>query len=388
MEVDRLASLAGKMNWIGLPTLVSISLICAACVAQEPAPDGRYAVGRADLSSVTSNGSTIKSVVWYPAHPTDGTPAEYWPGVGLALQNPVMERQLRDALGSAVDRLNSGLVKTYARANAPIAKGRAYPLLLFCGGLGLPPFLYSAQLEDLASHGYIVAAIEEPIESGDRPVDLDHGALRHLANGWAEDMRRLLTHLLTLSRTKGAPFYRQIDAAQVGVFGHSLGGRAAAAACLLDGRIRACLNEDGTADDGVHHRPYWPIGDHAISGSFAMLDWFDPGLSEQDLAAMHTTLHGYAGARLEPAGEALKSYVTVVGGSYRITIVTPGMSHLAFTDAKWLGAADASAASQAASQITVIRKLTLLFFDSVLGNNQAGLCGGSHEDFIVQCFRK
>ena len=40
-------------------------------------------------------------------------------------------------------------------------------------------------------------------------------------------------------------FAGRLDFARVGTFGHSAGGQAAAHACQIDARIRACLNQDG-----------------------------------------------------------------------------------------------------------------------------------------------
>jgi hypothetical protein len=43
--------------------------------------------------------------------------------------------------------------------NALMAPGRQrFPLLLFAHGWGNPTFLYTAELEDIVSHGYVVAA--------------------------------------------------------------------------------------------------------------------------------------------------------------------------------------------------------------------------------------
>src|SRR6185437_8653810 len=48
------------------------------------------------------------------------------------------------------------------------------------------------------------------------------------------------------------PFAHRLDLGRVGAHGHSLGGVAAASACRVDARIRACANEDAD-DDG---RPF------------------------------------------------------------------------------------------------------------------------------------
>ena len=77
---------------------------------------------------------------------------------------------------------------------------------------------------------------------------------------------------------------------------------------MLDSRIKACLNEDGRLDETQLQRPYWPLPGHQINGAFAMLDWFDPGLDEEDFIGMGTTLTDYAMARLKATGAALEAY--------------------------------------------------------------------------------
>jgi hypothetical protein len=47
--------------------------------------------------------------------------------------------------------------------NAPIGRGKKkFPLLLFGHGWGNPSFLYTAELQDIVSHGYVIAAIDHP----------------------------------------------------------------------------------------------------------------------------------------------------------------------------------------------------------------------------------
>ena len=47
-----------------------------------------------------------------------------------------------------------------------------------------------------------------------------------------------------------APFAGHLDLSRIGVFGHSIGGMAAARACQIDSRIRACSDQDSTDDLG------------------------------------------------------------------------------------------------------------------------------------------
>src|SRR5262249_25602819 len=116
-----------------------------------------------------------------------------------------------------------------------------FPLLLFSPGYGSKPTDYQSQLEDLASHGYVVAGLDHAADTLD--------SFEQRASLWAKDILSAKEELLD------SPLSRGIDANRIGAFGHSLGGRAAAAACLLDSRILGCLNEDGGNDDVQLQRP-------------------------------------------------------------------------------------------------------------------------------------
>ena len=137
---------------------------------------------------------------------------------------------------------------------------------------------------------------------------------------WAQDLLAAKQEVLR------SPLRGIVTGQRIGAFGHSLGGRAAAGACLLDSTILACLNQDGGNDDVQLKRPYWPIDGRAFAGAFEMLDWFDPGIDDEDLRAMGKSLEQYAASRLEPSPVARR-------GALRITCRLPacGTRHLPTT---------------------------------------------------------
>ncbi len=148
----------------------------------------------------------------------------------------------------------------------PVDRGGRVPLL-FSPGLGNTPSQYLSQLEELSQPrlcGRGTAALSRTHSVPDRAVS------------WAEDILAAKRAVLSSAL---AGF---VDTSKIGAFGHSV-GRAAAAACQLDSMILACLNQDGGDDDVQRRRPYWPIDGREFAGAFAMLDWFDPGIDEEDL---------------------------------------------------------------------------------------------------------
>ena len=62
---------------------------------------------------------------------------------------------------------------------------------------------------------------------------------------WAEDIRFLLDEIERIQRQPESPFYRRLNLAQLGGFGHSMGGAAIGQAMLQDSRIKAGANWDG-----------------------------------------------------------------------------------------------------------------------------------------------
>jgi predicted dienelactone hydrolase len=91
----------------------------------------------------------IMVTLYYPAHP----PANAQPA-------PYVEGQMTDLLASKahLPALAIQLIHAHAYEHVPIAGG-SFPVVLFSPGIGTPPVEYTGTVEDLASHGYIVAMI-------------------------------------------------------------------------------------------------------------------------------------------------------------------------------------------------------------------------------------
>lgn len=205
---------------------------------------------------------------------------------------------------------------------------------------------------------------------------------------WAQDLVFAMQGLATLSSTANSPCFQAIDLRRIGAFGHSHGGRAAATACMLDSRIKACLNEDGRLDEIQLQRPYWPLPGRQFSGVFAMFDWFDPGLDDEDYAGMHTSPTDYARARLKPSGANFETYRSPSGGSYHATMLRAGMSHTAFTDLPWLTSTSQADRTRYAMYLDVIRLTGLDFFERTLRGNPSHIfvCNSVDGQVLVQCY--
>jgi hypothetical protein len=147
-------------------------------------------------------------------------------------------------------------------------EGAPYPFLLFSAS-GFSPLSYAALLEELTSHGYVVASIahthDAPItvfEDGSA-VAADQTSFRRItaavgdpvAGGMEETFRYRaevaqvkrddMESTINLLPTLTSPIIELIDMARIGALGHSLGGNAALELCRTDDRTRVAINLDG-----------------------------------------------------------------------------------------------------------------------------------------------
>ena len=236
-----------------------------------PAPTGPYKVGRTEFDWVDTSradadrpGKHRQIVVWlwYPAAPKSGAErAEWMPGKWGELLLPHYFRK-RKSSAATLPELEARLkeypintIRTHAYRDAPFAgdEQERFPLLLFEPGFGALPFFYSSLIEDLASHGYIVAGTiptyytHYNVFSDGRVSDTFHssGANSSLPV-WTGDLIFTLDQLESLSSDSDSRFHGRLDFMRIGAFGHSFGGAASVQMAKDDPRVRAALDLDGT----------------------------------------------------------------------------------------------------------------------------------------------
>ncbi len=122
---------------------------------------------------------------------------------------------------------------------------RAFPLVVYSHGFGATAASAMPTLESLASHGYVVAALDFPLSTTGLPGGLDLLDYVHQPG----DVSFVITQMLKLGRTSGSAVFREIDAHRIGVAGHSLGAVTTLAvsynSCCRDARIDAAVEMDG-----------------------------------------------------------------------------------------------------------------------------------------------
>lgn len=194
--------------------------------------------------------------VWYPAAaPGDSGRAAYLEALDVA--GPAVARRL-DLPPFVLSHLE--YVQTHAYVDAPAADG-SYPLLIFSHGLRGIRTQNARLMEELASHGYVVASVDhtygnvltvfpegrvvfyeeervfpdgEPfVEAGARLVDV-----------WAADVLFVAEEMAAWNEEARHRLAGRIDTSRMGTLGHSTGGAAAVEACAQIADCQAVLGLD------------------------------------------------------------------------------------------------------------------------------------------------
>ena len=385
-----------------------------------PPPTGPLAVGRVTVH--WTDASRIEPLspnrgprelmvdIWYPADSASGPAAEYLDPSAFNQQRSA--ERLKGYLGTAYEAIKTGLVRTHAIQGAPFARSvKRSPVLIFSHGGGEAREAYTAQLEDLASYGYVVAAITHTYESvlavfpDGRHVVLvpnrwppptvssieglppSQEANPERLRWWADDIRLVLNQLSRENRIGSSPFVGHLDLARVGAFGHSAGGQAAAHACQIDQRLRACLNQDGLSG----YAPYYlDTRGWGMDQAFLLIERAprtDPP-KEEELAAMKMTrsqayellakLKARQDATLRNTGK----------GSYRVVFEREKTTHADFTDLPLLQSRDSAAAETRARILGVVRNYTRVFFDKNLKGTKSPILDDNVVSEFVQTVQK
>jgi len=254
-----LFSLLGLL-WIAfaffLPTALPVPTL--------PTPTGPYQIGtisthltdssREEIHTTAVNDSReLMAQIWYPAViDAQSTPAPYLDA--LDVTSKTIARQFGFP-AFLFNHLN--LVDSHAYTNAPVMVAeKPYPIILFSHGLTGIRGQNRVMVNELVSHGYIVAAVDHTYANAlavfpdGRVIVYDPTRLftdgvanpeegNALVKVWAADLAFLLDSLTTWQDTDGHLLAGAMDVTQVGVFGHSTGGGATLEFCMNDSRCQA-----------------------------------------------------------------------------------------------------------------------------------------------------
>jgi len=213
----------------------------------DPSQLGPHAVGHTSYVVANSEAQNrqVAVSVFYPADAgniTSSTPRAMYPVDPFDHVLPPLASELWESLG--YDRAYEG--------PAPASDG-PFPLLMMSAAWQANAWMYIYFGARLASHGYVVAVVEE-FNDGQWPwLPSDSLSVEMLKR--TQDIPFVLTDLLAESGAAGGLLKNTIDDTKIAIGGHSLGGYAAYALTAGDDSI--C---DATFIEGVLGYPLFPPG--------------------------------------------------------------------------------------------------------------------------------
>ncbi|HEV2273625.1 MAG TPA: hypothetical protein VGR96_05635 [Acidobacteriaceae bacterium] len=312
--------------------------------------------------------------IWYPAGPSRN---------GYA---PYRRRQETTLLSSY-----QSVLATHARQNAPVAQdGAPFPVLLFNPSWNGRRTQNTYLVEDLASHGFIVVAIDHTYNSG--PIAFPDGRvvqfvpvpeMQNFSNTTIERVNAIaqkevekqarddifvLDQLEAMGQDPKSPFYGHLDTSRAGALGHSIGGAVAAEACSYDPRIRAALDLDGSL--------FATVQKQGLDKPFMFIEEDFQGYTPEEMARLSPADRINAEMN-ESDTAAFEKY-----GGYRIYL--QGSTHVSFTDKVLfspLKALSGRGTIRPRREVFIVRAYALAFFDQVLKEEKSQLLSGEKSSF-------
>ncbi|MGW7483866.1 alpha/beta hydrolase family protein [Nonomuraea muscovyensis] len=265
-----LAAAAGLLTVVAAAALASAPASASAAAAAAatptpylPKPTGAQPVGttslylkdtsRPDPWVPTVKFRELMVSLWYPAKAPGRHRARY-------MTPKESELLLKDGKITSLPADVLSRTRTNAFTDArPAGRKHALPLVVLSPGHSKPRAELTSLAEDLASRGYVVAAVDHTYENVATTfpdgrvttcvtceIDKNPAWWEQLGRSRALDVSFVLDQLTgSRPKWKGA---RLIDPSRIAMAGHSVGGASAIPAMLKDSRIRAGVDVDGTTD--------------------------------------------------------------------------------------------------------------------------------------------
>jgi hypothetical protein len=233
-----------------------------------PHPTGKHMVGRMPIQLTDENRLEAYSTeskdkkrelvvwIWYPASPkSDCKRAIYFP-----------DKWSESDFVYGV-KLGTTRFECHSFENAPVSTFQPiYPVLIFSQA-GFSVLSYSAILEEIASHGYVIVGINhtydapvtvfsdgrvipaspqfmERVNSRAGLIEESFQFRAAVADYKTADIKFVVDQLAHINKGSSVLASR-LDVTGLGVFGHSLGGNAALEFCRKDNRCKVAVNLDG-----------------------------------------------------------------------------------------------------------------------------------------------
>jgi dienelactone hydrolase len=283
---------------------------------------------------------------WYPTAKSPKARGQYLPGAAQMDAKPEIQKLMSGEFGDAWTAIVSGEISSHAIEHSPIANNsrRPFPVVIFSHGIGGSGFEYTVLIEDLVSHGYVVASIEHTYTAGavwfpdGRIVAQRNGSppeglsqsermqwmMKRVSMGINEgsaDVRFVLDRLAQINHDKQQfGLAGAIDLTRVAAMGHSGGAEFAARACQQDSRIKACVDLDG-AMIPVAALPLYD-DDRTMRQPLLFLEAYHPA---NQMGGPPDQMANYEKIKRQQLQELRR-------GSYDVVLHSSGIAHPSFSD--------------------------------------------------------
>ena len=270
-----------KINKKGLTVLASLAIVFTLLsitgASLFPVPDpfpitGPYQVGTREIHLIDPSRKEIYGTdpsaprefmaqVWYPAEPGPKNEQARWmPAIEYA--GPAIAEML-SLPPFTLNHLKYVKGNAYLEAS-PVSSSEGFPVLIFSHGWEGFKEQNIFQVEELASHGYVVIGVNHTygavltVFPDGRQVPINHEALPDdvpdevydlasnlLVKQWAGDIGHVIDVLERSKLYAEVQFLSgRLDLSRIGIFGHSTGAGATIEFCLTDTRCQAALAMD------------------------------------------------------------------------------------------------------------------------------------------------
>jgi predicted dienelactone hydrolase len=302
----------------------------------------------------------------------------------------------------AFNQLN--LVKTNSKEGLQISDAQQnYPVILFSHGAGTTMEVQTSQCEDLASHGYVVVAIDHTYVSAatvfpDRIVSHKEATTNfHVAEPaepitqiMADDASFVIDELEKMNDGKIETIFKgKLDLEKIGAIGHSVGGAVAYNLAINDSRVKAAIDLDGVVyitskGDPNDVAPFLMLasdGDHIhtienrepLMKRFEDMDEIDQKITVDIYGSQQAYQDAYDKAQQNVVG--LTEVLKANGNLYTIA----GSDHMKFTDIGLFIAVPQlrelvgiSGKTNPTRCLEITEAVTLAFFDQHLKGDTSG----------------
>ncbi len=254
--------------------ILSVSLSLLLPVFSLPEPEGPYAAGTETFHFVDAardelltdlEGDKRELIVqfWYPANINDQAKSEpVFPQTDGKFEElkQAFSRELGGFPAFLIDYWKYIGTNSYKGAKISAAQ-QSWPVVILSHGMGTTRTIHTSQAENLASNGFVVAAIDHTYSTvitsfpdgkttGFRTElnkDNLYEASSRVGTIWLQDVEFVVDQLERMNAgDMESPFINKLDLSNIGAMGHSFGGSTAFNSLCLSEKTKAAINMDGT----------------------------------------------------------------------------------------------------------------------------------------------